>query len=89
MTCQSSKMEHLLFYFAVEDFLDQKFPQKWTGRGRPTTQPPSFSSPYTILLLLLLGVRKSCILCSDIMHSYAGTCCKDTNWWSYSYTCHA
>jgi hypothetical protein len=39
-------MEHLLFYFAVEDFLDQKFPQKWIGRGRPTTQPPPHLTPF-------------------------------------------
>lgn len=55
---------HLLFYFAVEDFLDQMLPWKLIGRGRPTSQPPSFSSTYTIWLLLL-GVHKSCILCSN------------------------
>jgi hypothetical protein len=27
-------------YFHKEDFLNRKFPEKWTGRGKPVTWPP-------------------------------------------------
>jgi hypothetical protein len=90
VSCYSSKTElpPLYSHAAAQDFLDQKFPSNWNGKGDPVAWSPCFPD-LTSLDFFLWGYRKDAVYISPFPSTLQELGGEDMRCCRYSYTHHS